>query len=79
MKAENTEKDHSIRSYLRRRTTEQLDEILLLYLQQEVCTFNKNIILTILDVLKEREKDKPYTLSPELLALYERIYGRDGF
>lgn len=75
MQKENTQMDHSVRGYLSRRTTERLDEILLFYLRQEVCAFNQEIIATVLDILREREKNQEYEISPELLALYRRLYG----
>ena len=66
--------DHSIQGYLSRRTTEELDYLLLYYLRLEVCEFHRDIIVMILNLLEEREKNEPYEISPKLLALYKRLY-----
>ncbi len=46
--------DHSLRGYLKRRTTEELDSLLAYYLQETNHENYEHTILEILHVLKER-------------------------
>lgn len=71
-------KDHSVRGYLSRRSTEQLDELLEFYLKQEVCAYNGELVRIIMDVLWEREKSQQYPVSREIIELYNRLYGCPG-
>lgn len=48
--------DHSLRGYLGRRTTEELDHILQNCLEQNDPILDKEVILIILDILRDREK-----------------------
>ena len=75
MMKDSNENTYSVYSYLSRRSTEQLDEMLSLNLQQEIDDFDAGIIVMILRRLEERERDTEYEVSPELLLLYQKLYG----
>ena len=63
--------EHSLYAYLSRLTTEQLDQILRDYLQS-LCTDNDYAIIgCILEVLKKRDKETPYSISPEIISYWE--------
>ena len=47
--------DHSLRGYLSRRTTEELDQILNKCLENYELDLNKDVIRMILDILRKRE------------------------
>lgn len=66
--------DHSVREYLHRRTTDELDQILVHFLGLDVCDHNRDIILLILNILQEREEKEQYQISQELMDLYRRLY-----
>lgn len=67
--------DHSVQGYLRRRTTEQLQDMLLYYLDLPVCEYHAQVIQMILTILNERENDLHIAISPETIGLYEALYG----
>ena len=62
--------DHSLRGYLKRRPTEELDFLLTYYLQEEKYANNAHVILEILGVLEERFA--PNT-APELMRQAKKM------
>ncbi len=67
--------DHSLRGYLKRRSTVELDSLLAYYLQEENYANNAHVILEKLHVLEERfEPDAAPDLThhaKEMLLQYE--------
>ena len=71
--------NHSLYDYLNRRTTEELDNILRYCLGCDDPGQYEDAIRMILQILAEREKDYPVSMSPEseerLSALLRKLYG----
>lgn len=63
--------DHSLRGYLERRSTEELDAILD-YAVNHYVHRPEDAVRVILSILEEREKNKKQEITPELRALRER-------
>ena len=51
--------DHSLRGYLQRRTTEELEAILAYCLREENYQNYEYVILEILSVLRQRDRQQP--------------------
>lgn len=62
--------DHSLRGYLERRSTDELDAILN-YLVNNYVYDTEEAVKTVLAVLQEREKDIKREITPELRNLWE--------
>ena len=68
-------KDHSLRGYLERRSTEELDAILN-YVVNQYAQQPEETVQVILSILEEREKDIKTKITPELRASWERFLER---
>lgn len=64
---------HSLRSYLRKQSTEALGELLRSSVQEEIDDIVADRILMILDILDEREKDAP-PMPPEEEEYYMKLW-----
>lgn len=62
--------DQSLRAYLERRSTEELDAILN-YLVNNYVYRPEDAVRTIIAILEKREKDTKQEITPELQALWE--------
>lgn len=62
--------DHSLRGYLERRSTDELDAILN-YLVNNYVYDTEEAVKTVLAVLQEREKDIKREITPEIRNLWE--------
>lgn len=62
--------DHSLRGYLERRSTDELDAILN-YLANNYVYDTEEAVKTVLAVLQEREKDIKREITPEIRNLWE--------
>ena len=73
---------HSVYGYLKRRTTEELECTLRQYLTGEDLEWNREVILMILDILWERDKDVPWKLTPETIErateILRKRYGEEA-
>lgn len=67
--------DHSLRGYLERRSTEELDAILN-YVVNHYAHQPEETVQMILSILEEREKDIKKEITPELRASWERYLER---
>ena len=65
--------DHSLRGYLERQSTEQLDTILQNSLKQEDIWNYEETIQLILAILWEREKDEDYEIPVKMREGRERF------
>lgn len=65
--------DHSLRGYLERQSTEQLDTILQNSLKQEDIWNYEETIQLILAILWEREKDEDYEIPVKMREVMERF------
>ena len=63
--------DHSLRSYLERHSTEELDAILKYIVNNDVYGQDE-VVRTILAIIEEREKDIKPEITPEIRAAWER-------
>ena len=63
--------DHSLRGYLERRSTEELDAILN-YVVNNYVYSPEDTVRTIIAILEEREKDIKQEITQEHRALWER-------
>ena len=73
---------HSVYGYLKRRTTRELECTLRQYLAGEDLEWNREVILMILDILWERDKDVQWKLTPETIERVTEIlrkrYGEEA-
>lgn len=64
---------HSIYSYLKRRSNEELEYALKLSLEDADVERNRDTILMILRILWERDQEAPTEISPESMERIEKI------
>lgn len=66
--------DHSVQSYIKRLSTEKLDQVLMEYLRPPNGESpNSEIVLLILKELEERERQNPEPIPPEVQALWDEF------
>lgn len=64
--------DHSVQSYIKRLSTEKLDQALMEYLRPSNGEkLNADVVLLILKELEERERQNPEPITPEIQALWD--------
>jgi hypothetical protein len=63
--------DHSLRGYLERCSTKELDAILNYVVNNYVCS-PEETVRTIIAILEEREKDIKEEITPEMWASWEQ-------
>ena len=68
--------EHSLYDYLSRLTTEQLNQILCDYLQSPYADYHYEIICCFWEVFKKRDKETPYSISPEIISYWENYRRR---
>ena len=68
--------DHSLHSYLKRRSTEELDAMLKYYLEEERWKQYGKAIMEILQILEDREKDVPIEITSQRKLAIERYRER---
>lgn len=68
---------HSICSYLKRCSTEELDAILNYIVNNDVYGQDE-VVRTILAIIEEREKDIKPEITPEIRAAWERYLEKTG-
>lgn len=67
--------EHSLKAYLTRQPTEKLDEMLRYCLTGERWKQYDDVILEILQILNEREKDLYSEISPDVQAALIKLVG----
>lgn len=66
--------DHSLQSYMERRSTEELEAALKLYLEKDDMEQYGQVII-MLDILQQRKTLPPVKLTPKIKAIWETYMG----
>lgn len=70
--------DHSLQSYMERRSTEELEAALKLYLEKDDMEQYGQVIIMILDILRQRHPPAPIRLSPAFEARWKKYLETHG-
>ena len=70
--------EHSMQAYLKRRSTEELDAILGYCLAGEHWQQYEKAVMEIIQILKEREKDIPFEVTPQRQWAIDWYCGKYG-